>query len=504
MSHDLEAGFASSELASIMTANPTQFFGNLGRGGNWNLRAGHESGHVWPLTDGVLLAQNTLNTVRDYRIAFEYKRPNEGVHGILTALGQCFTYLEKGYDASVMVIPQKYSSHSDPGGHIDRVIQATASDVPIWIYTYSMPDMSATRPFLNKLQCIRCVDIPSCRQITQSQNRINSGAVTTLWAHMREGMSHPDAFYRYCQSVKIVTALGEDFSRITIPAQLSAAVQRIKPGVNVINYLSNTSGDSISDKAWRYAWFNFYFWNDLMPIYVAGAPTYTVNDTTTRIKKNASEYQQLFSGRTDSIKTKLVDKLKSGTISENDAWEEYARKVNSDAHSYREVIDSGLFHIGFLSPDGTLTDLGYKYVDQCERINSADEGIPMEMLRAAVVQNGQYGALLHYIYKMSEERFSTNMFDFSSQNASGKYDFNSDDYLAWIDDQFANTLHISKKTTVRAGGSRKPLQAELAFLKRLGFVKSHNNGRTAYRVGVGLEIDWPQVQNSMMYFLSLS
>ena len=152
MSHDLEAGFASSELANIITANPVPFFGTIGRGGNWNLRAGHESGHTWPLTDGVLLAQNTLSTVRDYQIAFEYKRPNEGIHGILTALGQCFTYLEKGYDASVMVIPQKYSSHNDPGEHIKRVIQATAPDVPIWLYTYSMPNMSATRPFYNKLQ----------------------------------------------------------------------------------------------------------------------------------------------------------------------------------------------------------------------------------------------------------------------------------------------------------------------------------------------------------------
>lgn len=57
--------------------------------------------------------------------------------------------------------------------------------------------------------------------------------------------------------------------------------------------------------------------------------------------------QGLFSGRIDSIKEKLVKNLNDGTISESDAWEEYARKVRKDAHSYREVIDSGLFHIGF-------------------------------------------------------------------------------------------------------------------------------------------------------------
>ena len=70
MSHDIEAGFASSELANVITSNPTNFFGNVGRNGTWNLRAGHESGHTWPLTDGVILAENTLPTIQEYKIAF--------------------------------------------------------------------------------------------------------------------------------------------------------------------------------------------------------------------------------------------------------------------------------------------------------------------------------------------------------------------------------------------------------------------------------------------------
>ena len=76
------------------------------------------------------------------------------------------------------------------------------------------------------------------------------------------------------------------------------------------------------------------------------------------------------------------------------------------------------------------------------------------------------------------------------------------DYLVWLDDCFANELHISKKTTERAGGTRKPFQAELAFLKKLGFIKT-NGRRASYHVGVGLEIDWPQVQNSLLYFQNL-
>lgn len=504
MSHDIEAAYASSELADIITKNPTNFFGTLSRTGSWNLRAGREGGHLWPLADGVLLAENTLPSVKDVNIAFEYKRPNEGVHGILTALGQSFAYLEKGYDASVMVIPVRYSSHSNPGEHIKQIIDDTAPDIPISIYTYDTPNLSASRPFHGKLRCVREIDFPSCRKITPTAGAAKvSGNVSTLWAHMREGMSHPDAFFRYCQAVKIVSSMGEDLSKINIPTELKDAILRISPGADIYKYLSNTPGDTIADKAWRYLWFNYYFWNDLMPIYKTTTP-YVVNDTKTRIKIDDTDYQQLFSGRSDSIKTKLVNGLNSTppkyTLTE--AWDMYARKVRNDAHSYKEVIDSGLYHIGFLDSDGSLTDLGYKYVEQCERTNNSLSGISFEILRSSVLQNGQYGALLHYIYKFSEEKFSSDLYAFTKKNSRGDYEFESDDYWFWIDDIFANTLHISKKSTMRAGGTRKPLQAEIAFLKKLGFVKS--KGRSAsYRIGVGLEIDWPQVQNSMLYFQTL-
>ena len=176
--------------------------------------------------------------------------------------------------------------------------------------------------------------------------------------------------------------------------------------------------------------------------------------------------------------------------------------MRKDAHSYREVIDSGLFHIGFLSPEGDLTDLGYKYVESCERFGSCYAGVPMEILRASVLQNGQYGAMLHYIYKLSEDMFNHDLFAFSTLKPDGTYDFDSAAYLSWIDDAFANTLHISKKSTIRAGGTRKPFQAELSFLKKMGFIRSIGD-RAAYRVGVGLEINWPQIESSMVYFQNL-
>ncbi len=500
MSHNIEAAYASSEVADIIMRNQAGFFGTMGAAGAWSVFAGREGGHTWPLADGVINAQNT--TASAVNIAFEFKRPNEGLHGILTALGQSFAYLEKGYNASVMVIPASYVSHSNPGEHIKKVIEATSPDVPISIYTYEPPNLSASRPFQGKLTCVRDISLPACRKITSTgATTRSSGSCSTLWAHIREGMSHPDAFFRYCQAVKIITAEDEGLSDIQIPPALENAVLEIAGNVDVYQYLSNTSGDSIAERAWRYVWFRYYFWADLMPIYTSSNP-YVVNDTPTRIKKDESSYQKIFSGRTDSIKATLVDDLTAGNKTEEEAWKEYAKKVRKDSHSYREVIDSGLFHIGFLLQDGSLTDLGYKYVDACERVGNAYAGIPMELLRGAVLQNGRYAAMLHYFYKLSEEKFSKEFFAFATQDQNGEYTFDSTAYLNWLDDKFANELHISKKSTKRSGGTRKAFQAEMYFLKKLGLVKT--KGKSAvYRVGGGLVINWPQVQSSVLYFEGL-
>lgn len=89
-----------------------------------------------------------------------------------------------------------------------------------------------------------------------------------------------------------------------------------------------------------------------------------------------------------------------------------------------------------------------------ERVASAYAGIPMEILRAAVLQNGQYGAMLHYFYKLSEEKFEADLFAFATRDSRGNYKFDSGAYLSWLDDEFTNTLHLAKKSTIRAGGTR--------------------------------------------------
>ena len=494
-SHNSEAAYASAEIASMIQSQQNHFFNGIGTTGAWSLFAGREGGCQWPLADGVISATNPN---KQLNIAFEFKRINEGVHGILTALGQSYAYLEKGYDASVMCIPGKYSSHNLPGEHVKRIIESTAPDIPIWIFVYDEPDLSATRPFQGKLTCVRDITLASCRTIQRSVNTTTSASrVTTLWAHIREGMSHPDAFFRFCQCVKIVSSTGESLDMSIFPQQLIDAVRRIDPNANIFKYLSNTSSDNILDMAWRKVWFSYYFWKDLIPLYTNNG-AYVVNDVTTKIKIDHSTYQKLFSGRVDSIKNKLVDKLNNGTITENEAWEDYAKKVRKDAHSYREVIDSGLYHIGFLSPNGELTDLGYKYVDACERSNSAYQALPMEILRGAVLQNGQFAALLHYIFKLSEERFDNDLYSFSAINNNGRRTFKHEEYLQWLLDYFANTLHIVQQSSLRAGGTRKPLQAEISFMSKLGLIRS-----SRYRIGSGLCIDWPQVETSLQFFNNL-
>lgn len=446
MSHDSEAAYASSEIADIIQGKAVKFFGTLTAGGTWSLSAGREGSTAWPLADGLIQAKNSKLTVQDVNIAFEYKRPNEGVHGILTAVGQSLAYLEKGYDASVICIPKIYTSHANPGVHVKNIIETTAPDAPITVYTYDTPNMANTRPFSKKLTCIRDIDLSKSIVYRSSGAKKVSGQISTIWAHVREGMSHPDAFFRYCQGVKIISSIGEDKSKYTLPKEIIDAVKRVDPTADPWMYLSNTPGDSMSDMAWRYVWFNYYFWPGLMPLYTSKTP-YTVNDIETKIRIDVTTKQKLFSGRSDSIKAKLVDKLnKTSGYTEDDAWEEYVKKVRKDAHSYREVIDSGLYQLGLLDADSLLTDYGYKYVNACEKAgNNPYNDEPMNILRAISLQIGQFDVFLYTAYKYSQDRFQAYFDDFTKVKklkTGDKIVFQSADYLDWLDDVFLSLIHI--------------------------------------------------------------
>ena len=495
MNHDIQAAWASTEIAEMLMDNQSSFFGSYGTPRGWSVYAGRETAREWPIADGVIYAENATHA--PLRLALEYKRSNEGLHGILTALGQSLAYLEKGYDASVVVIPKAYVSHPNPGEHIRNIIDTTIDKPPICVYTYDTPAMSTKRPFYGKLSCVRDIVLPECKKVVAERTVGSASSFSTLWAHMREGMSHPNAFFRYCQTIKFIGASSNiSVDTSILPLELCAAVSKLSATTDPLKYLSNTAGDSLSDKVWRYVWFTYYFWPDLMPLYeTTNTLPYSVNAKKTKIRMMNGEYEGLFSGRSDSIKEKLIAKLNDGEITMETAWEEYAGKVRNDAHSYREVIDSGLFHIGFLQSDGTLSDLGYKFVDACERINDANTGIPLEILRAAVLINGQYDAFLHYVYQVSEEKFSVDPLAFCNITG-GTQRFDQKAYKEWLYNELANTLRLIKTSSSRAGGTRNPFQSEIPLLKSLGFIKPV---RKPYRIGVGIEIDWPQVQNSLVF-----
>ncbi len=127
----------------------------------------------------------------------------------------------------------------------------------------------------------------------------------------------------------------------------------------------------------------------------------------------------------------------------------------------------------------------------------------MEILRGATLLNGQFATLLHYIFKLSEEIFDNDLYSFSIEHNNGTRSFNQQEYMQWLLDYFANTLHIVQQSSLRAGGSRRPLQAEISFMNKLGLVRSNSVGRPLFRIGTGLCIDWPQVETSIQFFNNL-
>lgn len=494
MNHDIQAAWAASEIAYLFNNNQNTIANGLGTVDAWSFYASREGKREWPIADGVIIAENT--TVSPLKIALEYKRPNEGLHGILTALGQSLAYLEKGFDGSVIVIPQTYESHSHPGEHINRVLQRTAPDSAISIYTYMEPNATIATPFRDKLQCVRQITLRASGRVTEDADTPVS-YVKTLWAHLREGSSDPDAFYRYCQCAKRLTGNDMEQRMPILPDELLAAVHRKAPRADPYKYLSNSIGDTFLDQTWRTFWFTYIFNAETIPLYTQQDGRYVLNENTTKIhKSDGTGYKLMNVGRADSPKNKAVEKLNSGEYTEEAAWDFYAQKTRDRAHSYREDIDSGLSGIGFLTDDGRLTDLGYKFVDSCERTGNPNAGIALEIFGSSILQNGQLGAFLYYIYKLSEKKFQGDPLAFTELRANGSYTFKQQEYKAWLEQCFQNELFIIRKVNARGGTARQPFQAEMAILRSLGYVKN-------FRIGVGLEINWPKVQESMNYFSSL-
>lgn len=495
MSHDVEASYAAAEVVNHLLVNPECCFQTPPLPGRLSGYAAREGRHTWPHADGVieLAIAGGSNSV-DYSIALEFKRPNEGLHGVLTAIGQSHAYLRKGYAGSIIVIPESYSGFADPGNYVKEILDLTSKSEAIGVFTYGRPDMSKVSPFAGKLHIQRSFKIDASPPIVAA---LPHARTETQWAHVREGSTDPDAFFKYLQAVKLLGGGGIVPVEPNIPPAMRDAIERIRPGADPERYLSNCPNDALSDKAWRHFWFRYVLHPDAIAGWTQSAHgEYVVNSEASYIQRSDGVgAKKFFFGRADSIKNKMVAALNDRTTTEDAALEELVQNYFKRAHSYREDVDSGCGHLGFVDSDGRLTDSGYRFVDACERYRNPNEGLPRAIFLNALLGEGSLGAFLHYVYRLSEERFSANPLAFTvpAEIAGRAPIFQADDYLAWLESEMANNLHVIRKVSLRGGQARRPFQAELAVLRSLGVVSS------SFRIGVGIVVNWPEFQEAVTF-----
>jgi hypothetical protein len=488
MSHDLEASYAAAEVASDLLRAPQNCFQDAPALQSLSAYAAREGRNLWPHADGVIEIAVAGPAPRKYSIALEFKRPNEGLHGVLTAIGQAHAYLRKGYAGSVIVIPEVYSGLASSGAYVREVLDLTSQSQAIGVYSYRPPDMSKPSPFEGRLILGRGLKVDAAPPIAAP---LAPSATETQWAHVREGSSDPDAFFKYLQAVKLLGGGGLPPEQLMIPVNLVNAVERVRPGADPWQYLSNAPRDGMTDRAWRYFWFKYVLNAASIHGWTYDGQTYAVNGQSSGIIRSDSTGNKLFFvGRADSIKNKVVEQLNDGIIGLDEAADNLVKNYHKRAHSYREDIDSGAEHLGFVDGEGRLTDEGYRFVDACERTGDPNNGLPRALFMSAVLRDGGLGAFLHYVYRLSEERFTANPRAFIDE-ATDRFDSKS--YLRWVEDEMAQKLRVIRKVSPRGGAARAPFQAELALLRGLGIVGSR------FRIGVGLVINWPEFQDALEF-----
>jgi hypothetical protein len=488
MSHDLYAAWATSEVSRMIKSNPHLLLTG-GATNTFSVFANRESGRIWPIPDGRISAENQADK---YEIGVELKRTNEGLHGVLTAIGQSQAYIHKGYSGAAIIVPNFYDSFNTPGLYISDVINNTKTDLPIGVFTYDVPDTTNPSPFLNKITCHRFIGLSNTQRITTG-NFLLSQKSQTQWAHLREGSTESFAFMKYLQIAKQKNANAPIEPITSLPIELINAVSRIAPAVNPYHYLACATGASFHDVVWRCFWFENVLTISVANIWSMNGAIYNVSAANTELQLANGSFQNFFGSRADSIKNKLVNELNAGTITENEAWENFAKNIHNRAHSYREDIDSGLEHLGLIDADGKPSETGYKYVDACERSNDCFNGKANLIMGASILKEGSLAAFLHYIYKVSEKKFKQDPLAFTTNNR-GRLVFDKSAYLAFVRNELANTLNVMNTASIRGGAAREPFQGEFAILRKFDFVGS-------FRVGVGLEINWPLIQEFLEYNL---
>ena len=501
LTHNAEADFAASELARMFVADAGLCYAASARPAALSASASYEpSSSPWPHADGVVaLLESGTNATRE--IAIEYKRVQEGAHGLLTAIGQAQGYVHKGYHGAAIVVPSLYSSLSGPAEYVRNVLDAVTQNPSIGVFRYDTPDTSSSAPFNGRLHCVRPFTvatqaIPARRAMSRPK---------TQWVHMREGSTTRDGFYRFLQAAKMLSGAPDPVPRL--PQELRDAVSRIAPGRSAEYYLSSTTDDKFLSRVWRAFWFEWILTPEVLRPWIRTGAIYAPPGAFTRIRKDDdSGFSQIFEGRSGSLKWTMVEGLNNGSLSENDAWEGFAKGLSQAvgqnkqgiadrAHSYREDMDSALSQLGWIDADGRPTDSGYRYTNICERYGGANSAAATDYLGATLLKAGHYASFLHYVYRLSEECFSTDPLAFTNV-VRGRPVFNEasyTEYLAYLEAKLSDDLKVMRKVSTRGRPRRRtPFQVELTLLRNYGFV---SNAR--YRLGVGIPVDWEKVLSSL-------
>lgn len=459
------------------------------------------SSSPWPKADGVVvLLEGAGADRRD--VALEYKRPNEGVHGLLTAIGQAHAYIDKGYNGVAIVIPEAFPTLPEAGQYVARVLDGVSQSRAIGVFTYEAPDTTLAAPFSGRIACrrpLRVVDTATGKRLRRA-----STSPRTQWVHMREGSTTRDAFFRFLQVAKRLSS-GQAPPSPSIPAELASAVSRLAPDKTADAYLANTADDRFLSQVWRAFWFEWIVTPEVLTPWINEGGTYKTPDAYTRIARDDERaMSQIFEGRTNGLKETLVALLNAGAISEDEAWEMFAcgippqagrqakQGIRDRAHSYREDLDSSLMHLGWLDDDGRPTDLGYRYTNLCERFGGPNSAAAKEYVGATLLQTGRYESFLHYLHRLSERRFAANPLAYTHESANGRPTFSEESYFEYLSDvetDMAEELKVMRKVSGRNRPRRRtPFQVELTLLRTYGFVSSKR-----HRLGVGVPIEWERV-----------
>ena len=483
MSHDAWAAFSAIELARDCQSAPRNWFATE-PAWEYQTYATREPRVGWPQPDGALEITRLTDNVRQL-VAVEFKRVNEGVHGVLTGLGQVQAYLHKGFSASVLVLPRSYENLPEPGQYVRSVLEQNAPGVPVGVFSYDAPDLSASSPFAGRLTCHK----PSSLAFAGAPGAVprdtqRAGRQRTQWAHVREGSTVPDPIYRYLVATRDTAARSEEAPNIR--QDLVAAARRLNPTADPVFFLSNTSereGRVVADRAWRRFWYHYVLTPEVQELWRVEGGTRVWSSAPTRLVQWNGDPIVFFAARADSIKQRLARDVSRGMAEEN-AWDAFAKNIRERAHQYREDIDSGAEAAGFIDSDGRMTELGFRFLSTCDRAGGANNPQPIAILRRALLVEGGLLALLHYVHAISEDAFRADVRRFADQT---QLRFQSVPYREFVFAQLADKLRVAARSALRSGSRRRPpLEGELITLRHLGLVGG-------FRLGVGLEIKWPAV-----------